>query len=222
MSMWTPLRPALAASCGLVLLPAPAVSNAPPCGPATGAFLTTATTRVFAVARTKPRRSTQVYACERGWPPIRLALYKGRAPRQVARLLNPSVRRVPFDAYLAGQFVAYRLTWTPFNDGRQGVTQGLVVRSLRTGTTVFRTGLFTSDADRFLTVESFVLTSSGAIAWIQDVPSGADEGRRVMAADAAGRHVLDSGLQIDANSLRLSGHTVSWTSGGESRTASLA
>jgi len=61
-----------------------------------------------------------------------------------------------------------------------------------------------------------VLTRTGAIAWIQP-----GSPMSVRAADAEGRRVLYRGNDIDGDSLRRSGSTVSWIAGGSPMSATL-
>jgi hypothetical protein len=62
-----------------------------------------------------------------------------------------------------------------------------------------------------------VVTAGGAIAWTQN------DGSEVVvdAYDGGGARELDRGAEVGLRSLRLKGSTVSWTNGGESRSAEL-
>jgi len=63
---------------------------------------------------------------------------------------------------------------------------------------------------------ALVVTSRGAIAWIQPGSPAS-----VRASDADGTRVLYAGNDIDASSLSLSGNTVAWIAGGQTRSAEL-
>ena len=66
-----------------------------------------------------------------------------------------------------------------------------------------------------------VLKSNGSLAWIVDIGSSVGSNRQVIAVDSSGRRLLDSGGDIDPESLTLRGSTLTWTKSGVSRSASL-
>ena len=67
------------------------------------------------------------------------------------------------------------------------------------------------------TVTDLVLRPTGSVAWVAD-----DEGRRRVDALSSGDfRTLDSGTGIDPDSLELQGSTLSWTNGGQEKTATL-
>ncbi len=74
---------------------------------------------------------------------------------------------------------------------------------------------------------ALVLAPTGAVAYVVRRESDRDHNGRVVARvavramDAGGRRLLDKGEGIDPASLRLDGATVSWTNGGEPRSATL-
>jgi len=104
-------------------------------------------------------------------------------------------------------------------------TAGLrvVVIDLRTG----KQRVHAENPDEFSDprVPALVLRSTGAAAWVyEQTPISSSEGTRVREVHAAGTgaiRTLDSGLDIAAASLALSGATVSWTKAGERRTATI-
>jgi hypothetical protein len=73
------------------------------------------------------------------------------------------------------------------------------------------------------TVDRLVLKRNGSVAWIVSTNSlGTHQrGVGVRRADARGRALLDAGTAIGIQSLRLTGSTLHWRHGGQTRTASL-
>lgn len=73
-------------------------------------------------------------------------------------------------------------------------------------------------------VVSLVLRPDGSAAWSAQETSAGFGGRivQVLAIDRSGERILDSGPAIGLQSLRLSGSTVSWRHGTDTRTASLS
>jgi hypothetical protein len=71
--------------------------------------------------------------------------------------------------------------------------------------------------------ESLVLKANGSVAWIVDRAAfmGSPRSIDVVAEDTAGRRILDSGLDIDPQSLALTGSTLTWQKGGTTRSATL-
>ena len=123
------------------------------------------------------------------------------------------------DPRLAGRYAGYRriLYLTEF-----GSASGMTVVDLKTGrATVDEAGVPGSEGDSH--VQSFALKRTGGVAWI-----GGDETLRnfsVWKVDAAASGVqqLDSGQQIDDESMRLSAdrRSVSWRNGSAERSAPL-
>ncbi len=70
-------------------------------------------------------------------------------------------------------------------------------------------------------VTDLALKANRSVAWIVDIGSSVGSDRQVVAVDSAGRRVLDSGGNIDPESLTLSGSTLSWTESGAGRSANL-
>jgi hypothetical protein len=73
------------------------------------------------------------------------------------------------------------------------------------------------------TVDALVLTSTGAVAWINHGGTLASPGYEVHAANPV-KHtdrLLDSGPQVHPNSLMLNAGAVSWLDGGQRRSAAL-
>ena len=77
--------------------------------------------------------------------------------------------------------------------------------------------------ESYETVESLALVKSGSVAWIVSTNSLATHQRsvEVRRADAHGNALLDSGAAIAMHSLRLTGSTLRWRDGGQTRTAAL-
>jgi hypothetical protein len=76
----------------------------------------------------------------------------------------------------------------------------------------------------FQSVESVVVKSDGAVAWVAkagSIISGRADDVEVKRADARGALPLDSGAGIDPTSLRLRDSTVSWRHGSATHSATL-
>jgi hypothetical protein len=118
------------------------------------------------------------------------------------------------DRALAGRYVAYaRYVYEDL--GSAGTS--LKVMDLRTGRVVGLAAVETS-------LESLVLTRSGAIAWSSQLTEG-DDGEpeenpqlnKITKLDALGTMVLDCGPGVSVSSLRLSGRRITWQSNGQAR-----
>ncbi len=113
---------------------------------------------------------------------------------------------------LAGPFVGYAHGFDFGMDGGQFVEVG----DLRTGKRVYRT-----ENDNLVKVFDLELGKSGSVAWIADEEESSPN-RGVSAWGAStGRTLLDSGPDVSRRSLTLSATTLSWTKGGERRSAPL-
>ncbi len=126
------------------------------------------------------------------------------------------------DFELAGDILGYSETQFGVDSGTTrvviaDVARRRIIRSIEGGNYV-DAGLILSEG-----VDSFVLSSTGAVAWIRS----RSEHRQltdvvVYAAPRVGdASVLDKGTSIDPASLRLSGTTISWVDGGARRTAAM-
>ena len=97
------------------------------------------------------------------------------------------------------------------------------VQALRDGS-IFRTAVgFVDTPGRPRNVGSLVLKAIGSVAWIVDRAAfmGSPRSIDVVAEDATGRRVLDSGVDIDAGSLTLNGSTLTWQKGGATQSGTL-
>ena len=121
----------------------------------------------------------------------------------------------------AGSFAAYAYTYYR-NEDVAGLR--VVVLNLKTGKQ--RIHLENPDEFSLPRVPSLVLRSTGGAAWIfEQKPISTSEGQRkreVHTARTGSIRTLDTGLDIDAASLRLEGSTVSWIKAGMRKTAPLA
>ena len=73
-------------------------------------------------------------------------------------------------------------------------------------------------------VTDLVLMANGSVAWIVDLPAFIDlapHGVEVVAVDSSGRRLLDSGVDVEVQSLELNGSTVTWRKAGQTRSANL-
>ncbi len=159
------------------------------------------------------QRRDRIYAC----------LYRGRRVIQIGTRRSVGAGNTR-NLRLAGRFVAY----TPSLNGVK-----LVVRELRQGRVVHNEPAANQTSPALTGLTDVKLKRTGSLAWIVELtpldvplrpyrmPGDALPDYQVFKADRAGRALLDSGLDIAAGSLRLSGATVSWTKGGSSRSAAL-
>lgn len=121
---------------------------------------------------------------------------------------------------VAGTDVGYGST----NFGVDTVNSQVVVRNLGDGRQVHAApATTTSLPESFQTVDSIVVRSGGAVAWIAEVGSVISHAHEieVQRVDARGPALLDSGSGIDTRSLRLHGSTLTWRDGSATRTATL-
>ncbi|HEY1360384.1 MAG TPA: hypothetical protein VGF21_18930 [Thermoleophilaceae bacterium] len=114
------------------------------------------------------------------------------------------------------------VAWASVGCGNVTCQSAVEVADLRVGKVVKNlpatTGGLPGNSNR---VTDMVLKPNGSLAWIVDIGSSVGSDRQVVAVDSAGRRLLDSGGNIDPESLTLSGSTLSWTESGASRSASL-
>ena len=97
------------------------------------------------------------------------------------------------------------------------------MQALRDGS-IFRTAVgFVDTPGRPRTVGRLVLKANGSVAWIVDRAAfmGSPRSIDVVAEDATGRRVLDSGVDIDAGSLTLNGSTLTWQKDGATQSGTL-
>jgi hypothetical protein len=122
---------------------------------------------------------------------------------------------------VAGDVAAYALTAF----GIDTVRAQVVVRRLTDGAQLAGfPATSTVGVESFQSVGSVVVKSDGAAAWIGQETSIIARGRELIEVHtAAGAHesVLDSGVAIVPESLRLRGSTLSWQHGGATRRATL-
>jgi hypothetical protein len=123
---------------------------------------------------------------------------------------------------VAGQYAAYGLT----NFGVDTVLAQVIVRNLADGKKAHAAPAITSThlPESFDSVDSIVVRSDGAAAWIAQVSSVIGHGSAVFEvhrADARGQSLLDASRSIGPRSLQLDGSTLSWRDGGRTRSATL-
>jgi hypothetical protein len=193
----------LAASAPLLASGSPHASVAR-CGSASGHTLAAdRVARVYAVGDT-------VYGCAKG----------GARPYVLGhrRTCVGSSRVAPVK--LAARIAAYGLE-------RCGVDTGstqVIVRRLTDGSQMHaQAATSPPGAESFQSVDSLVVKSDGAVAWIATGSSivGGRKTIEVRRADRAGAALLDSGAEVVTHSLRLHRSTLSWKHGATSRTAAL-
>jgi hypothetical protein len=123
---------------------------------------------------------------------------------------------------LAGTAVAYGETMTGVDTASAQVT----VRRLDDGRTLRSLAAMHQAVgpESFQSVDSVVVKSNGAVAWIATARSIIRHSTEVEVdrADRTGRSTLDIGSAIASTSLRLSGSSLSWRHAGAIRTARLA
>jgi hypothetical protein len=123
---------------------------------------------------------------------------------------------------LAGTVVAYGETIT----GVDTAGAQVIVRRLDNGQTLRSLAAMSQPLgpESFQSVDSIVVRSDGAVAWIAMARSIIRHSTQteVDRADRRGRATLDAGSGIDSASLRLTGSSLSWRHGGVRRTARLA
>jgi hypothetical protein len=121
---------------------------------------------------------------------------------------------------VTGRLVAYGLLTTGVDTGFETVN----VRRLTTGKLLAqRPATTTVGVEGFQTVDSLVLKSNGAFAWIATARAiGAPKFiRQVQRLDRRGFRRLDSGPAVAASSLGLHGSRLTWKHGTSTRTATL-
>lgn len=115
---------------------------------------------------------------------------------------------------LAGPYVGYYA----FGGDEFSTGGDIVVRDLRNGRSLRNLGAFGLDDVKL------VLKENGSVAWTS-VPNALEptSPKRIelRAADGLGERVLDPGPQVDPSSVRLSGSTLTWRSGGAARSTVL-
>ena len=133
-----------------------------------------------------------------------------RRPRRTVYLGSHHVMSVGVRTVrLTGPSVAYERL-----DCNKGTcTGGIRVRNLRTGTV--RTNPIPAGT---AVATEIVVSSSGAVAWTRKLQAQIVE---VRALGAGGERLLDSGTDVDPESLALAGSTVYWTKAGIAQSAVL-
>jgi hypothetical protein len=124
-------------------------------------------------------------------------------------------------AAVAGEVAAYGIESCGVDTGRGS----LIVRRLDTGKTLHTQPALSGrvGVEGHSSVESVVVRADGSAAWIgsERAIGPPRRGTEVHAVTRTGSVLLDSGVQIDAGSLRLRGSRLSWRHGGRTRTATL-
>jgi hypothetical protein len=121
---------------------------------------------------------------------------------------------------VAGEIAAYA-------SERCGVDTGftqVLVRNLHSGKRLSAaTAVASPGPESFASVDSLVARSDGSAAWIAQASSLGNHQKtvEVRRIDAHGESRLDSGTAIAPRSLRLRGTRLSWTHGGQPRSAIL-
>ncbi len=125
---------------------------------------------------------------------------------------------------LAGRYVAYSNSLNRVK---------LTVRELRKGRIIHDETAAQPTRPTLSFLTDVKLKRTGSLAWIVKLtpldaplnpyptPADTQPDYQVLKADRAGRALLDSGIDIEPGSLRLSGTTVSWTKAGSTRSAAL-
>lgn len=123
---------------------------------------------------------------------------------------------------LAGSVTAYGVT----SSGIDTITGSVIVRRLSDGKQLRKLPATTLPlgAEFFQAINSIVVRTSSAVAWIGSATSIGMRGHRdveVLKADSHGEGRLDSGAAIKLSSLRLDGANVTWVHGTQTRSAPL-
>jgi hypothetical protein len=206
----------------------PAVETAPAdpsrvrsCGPASDStLLADETARIYE----PPGSRTQVgepivYGClVSNGKSIKLSPLPRASGWRAPRMFGPFALDGPWAAGLAIQA-----------KGRDTRRNSVVARNLRSGemkSCLVGTG---HHSPRSIgSVTSIALKQNGSFAWAGQARIGqsAETGRQfppreVVACDSDGEQLLDSGLGVDLHSLSLQGSTLTWTDGGETRSATI-
>jgi hypothetical protein len=104
-------------------------------------------------------------------------------------------------------------------------TTGIVVLDVRNGSRKTLPRVSSLGPDFRATITDLELKATGAVAWIaqtaRDQTDPNTEVREVWASDSAGQRMLDSGIGIGLESLKLSGSTLSWRKNGSPRSATI-
>ena len=107
--------------------------------------------------------------------------------------------------------------------GGVGCSGGIVVLDLRNGARRPVGSVHSPPGGFPTTIPDLEVKDNGSIAWIvrtyREPRNASSEVREVWVLDTRGKRMLDSGLGIALDSLRLSGSTVSWVKDGAARTA---
>ena len=121
---------------------------------------------------------------------------------------------------VAGRNAGYGLS----NFGVDTVSAQVVVRNLLNGK-IIHNAVATSRilVESFQSIDSVVIKTDGAVAWISEVGSVISHNRylEVHRLDGRGQALLASGGGIVSRSLRLHGSTLTWRDGSVTRSASL-
>jgi hypothetical protein len=171
--------------------------------------------RVF-VQRRRTQEIARVYACAyRTRRVIQLGLYKGGS-----NCISSSGCSAVDDIRLVRAYVAY----SEFHSGREITTSEVWRLDLRTGRhrLIWEAGSFRPPFEVSAFVTDLELRRTGGVAWVAVLHrEGTPSNYEVWKADVAGRALLDSGPEIDPDSLALSGSILYWMNAGAPRTATL-
>ena len=175
-----------------------------PCGPVAARTLAAdKVARVYTVGNS-------VYGCALG----------GKHPFKLGQRRTCIMASQVTTVAVAGRLAAYGLASCGVDTGSTLV----IVRRLDDGVQL-HTFVATSPAgpESYQSVDSLVCKADGAVAWIGTGSSlvGSRKLIEVRKGDRQGAALLDSGPAIDASSLRLHRSQLSWTHGGQTRTATL-
>jgi hypothetical protein len=122
---------------------------------------------------------------------------------------------------VAARTAAYGLETCGIDTGSAVV----IVRNLANGKLATRNPATTAPlgAESYQQVDSLVLRTDGAVAWIATASSIVQHSREieVHSTDTSGTRELDSGAGVAPMSLRLHGSRLTWRHGGSTRTAKL-
>jgi hypothetical protein len=170
----------------------------------------------YAALRPGARFFTHLYACLFDSPSKRIDLGENYAPDDYREHFR-----------LAGPFVAFFRTGCAMCTWPQAVIE---VRDGHDGSLVRR-----PDVRYWTRLADLELTTSGSVAWTLESLALAPDGfpigyptqppvietREVWAHDSQGQRLLDSGPNLDLNSLALNGSTLTWINDGVTRAATL-
>jgi hypothetical protein len=123
-----------------------------------------------------------------------------------------------FDFHLSGFVVGYAMYYSDEGGGSYGYVASWNVKKHKQ----IRRADATTNTGASYGVDKLLMTATGALAWIGTY---GDEPQtfvsEVHVFDSNGNRVADSGHDVDAKSLVLAGHTLSWRRAGVTKTATI-